>query len=212
MSNYNPMTPQEDTSSKFQWCIHTTNRSSSIFKSLIQDNWSLAGHLPVAVGPPTSLSSKYLFYWRKHVKNIWDTPVKVKTSKTSFPSFKLSKNSWNFKPAGNLNNSPTSNCSTPALEVEENIVVNEDDDENDEKQSLDVLQPLSPLCNINFNPSSHTNITQSPNINIPIPRIDNNLTHPPTEYFTSSSTSFFDAQLLQSQDAETPTLLQTNWR
>lgn len=182
MNDYNPMNPEQDINRKYQWCIHTASRSSSNYKSLTESNWSLAGFIPCENNSHRLCysPSKYLFYWRKPIINSLNfTPQKPRNhyrasppSKSSFPPFKQSANSFQshiniFNPIS----SPKSNSSTPALEVEENIVVEEDcnDFSNhcDDIQSLDA-EASSPLCSINItHPIDLENLTHPPNINNP---------------------------------------------
>ena len=127
-NNYNPMNPSEDTLNKYQWSVHTIKRSSTLFKHLNKDNWSCAGLVNNNSETFFNNDTSLCFYWRKPVinfnsktlKNPFTTPTNLTTPVISHPIFQ-------FK---GLNNTSRSNCSTPAREVEENIVCDDDDDDD----------------------------------------------------------------------------------
>tara|TARA_X000000368_G_C22437999_1_gene453412 strand:- start:38 stop:469 length:432 start_codon:yes stop_codon:yes gene_type:complete len=126
-NNYNPMNPMQDTLQKYQWSVHTIKRSSSLFKHLNKDNWSCAGLVNNNSDTFFHNETSLCFYWRKPIvntdtfKNPFTTPTNLTTPIITHPIFQ-------FK---GLNNNSRSNCSTPAREVEEQIVCDDDDDDDD---------------------------------------------------------------------------------
>lgn len=144
-NNYNPMNPVEDTRNNFQWSVHTVKRSSALFKCLNKENWSCAGIVNKTVDSLFQNENALCFYWRKPIVKFNFNNIKQNNtfsninpfSPPNLTNFKVS--SPIFKFSGNCN-TPTSNCSTPAREVEENIV-GEDNyiDENFENDNIDTF-------------------------------------------------------------------------
>lgn len=167
---YNPMTPEQDTKQKYQWCIHTVARSSHHFQILTDDEWSIAGFI---TSSNAAEPRNFLFYWRKPISNTNDfNPLSFKPIvHTNTPTVGFN---FNFSPKNKLNYD--SKCSTPAREVEEEDGLNSS--ENQEMDPLDI-RPDSPLCNIDLQINTTNNRDK----------------HKLTPYWNNNyTTSFFDTQ------------------
>ena len=174
---YNPMIPEQDTKQKFQWCIHTVARSSHHFKTLTDDNWSIAGFIP---SQSNTEPKHFLFYWRKLISNSNPfTSNKPFSFKPIIPTTTLPAVGFNFNFSPKNNFSPKSKCSTPALEVEEEEGL--DSSENQEMDPLDV-RPSSPLCSIDLQITNTTNDDRD----VETPYWNNT--------YSTSPASFFDTQ------------------
>jgi hypothetical protein len=123
-NNYNPMTPLEDSLHKFQWSVHSIKRCSGLFKTLINDNWSCAGAISPNKDITTINEFSLAFYWRK-----------LLPPKTPLPENNPLDIVFNY-------NAPSC-CSTPAQEVEENILVDHYDefevDDSDTEMNTDTF-------------------------------------------------------------------------
>ena len=124
-NNYNPMTPSEDSLNKYQWSVHTVKRCSQLFKTLVSNDWSCAGAISPNKDMTTNINEfSIAFYWRK----LLPPKTPLNNFKISSPIFKFNSNSC---------------CSTPAREVEEDIVVDHYDetyeDDTDTEMTIDTF-------------------------------------------------------------------------